>query len=726
MAAFFKAETLTELSTTDPSFTSADELVFTPDDTGDVWLVFVTGTMRSSSTAEVAAEMRYTVNGTERGLWGHPFNGAGAPNGAGFLLFDRITGTVAEQTVAVEYRSADGTSYVDDLRVVAMKLPADADFQFAESLATGTTTGSDVAVLEHTWTPSGAGNYIVLGGMSHREAPGNLTSQAWVELAGDSLHPDAPSGVHHSNARDAWNPMAAVFRANLAASSQTINLRFTSSNGGVQTSGHRYRRVMAFREDAFAQIHYSEALPRATTTGASFQTRDSVAVPAPVGEREFLSLQIARIAGPNSSTTHRSGELRREGSALVRTDQTIDAPSSALLGYHHNVAVADYQSTDAAATFDSGWLSPDGASIGIAESVTLVLRPPATELGQTSVSGAASATADGVATRSALTNVSGDATATVDSGVEHGAAGALVGGTMPTPGATAVFSGMASVSGAAAAVVAAKVLHGSQVIIAGDAQIVPYGSVVFGGTSLVSGTASVVAPAKVSHVADASVVGAALAQSASGVTHCGAAFVAGDALASGTFGSGILRARALARTNSLNSGLGQILNISSALVQGIANMSARGGLTSPATASVTGDASNTGNGVIVLLATASVQGAAAATTAAKVTHSAIAMAAGDTELTTASEVVHLGAAVMLGDAGVVAASKVARPGVASVAGAAAIGLVAACWCQAMRPLLALLALPGSPVSPTRHRACWLAMLLWCRRPAATTISRLCS
>ena len=40
--------------------------------------------------AKIDAEMRLLIGGTEHDLWGHQNNSASTPNGAGFLIFERM------------------------------------------------------------------------------------------------------------------------------------------------------------------------------------------------------------------------------------------------------------------------------------------------------------------------------------------------------------------------------------------------------------------------------------------------------------------------------------------------------------------------------------------------------------------------------------------------------------------------------------------------------------
>lgn len=375
---FTKVEAITDVSTTSTTFINVTgaSLTFTPAYTDDIWMIFVSGVVRSTSTAEESCELRLTVNTVEQDLWSHQNSGSATPNGAGFLIFDRVTSTTALQTVALQFRAIAGTVTVSQVRVVAALVPQFADFQYFESNGIVSTTGSNVNIGSLTFTPSSAGNYYIFGSAKAREFPGGSTSQVWFEGSDASLHPDAPAATRHSNARDCWNPATYAWRQNLPASSQTFIVRFTSSASGVDSSQHRYRKFMVFREDAFDAANYNLSAAQTTTTAVTFQTKNSLTTTAPPLNFDYISFQTARISGDTTSgTVQKAGELRIGGSALVRTDHRITRDGSATQGYHHTIGLCDVRTTGSAVAYANGFLSPDATTtIQCAESVIIVLR----------------------------------------------------------------------------------------------------------------------------------------------------------------------------------------------------------------------------------------------------------------------------------------------------------------------------------------------------------------
>lgn len=374
---FYKVEQLTEQSTTSTTFIDVPgcTLTFAPESTSETWMIFASGVCRSSSNTEQAFEMRLTVDGVEEDLWSHQNNTATTPNGAGFLVFDRISGVDTLQTIKVQYRALTGTVYCDDVRVVAALVPDGADFQYYESDGIVSSTGSNLTLGSLTFTPSSTGNYFIIGSIKHREHPSGSTSQTWFEGSDGSLHPNAPSGVYHSNAREPWNPNTCVWRENLTATSKTFNIRFTSSGSGSQASEHRYRKFMAFREDAWDTSNYNLAATNSTTTSGTYVQKNSITTTAPPVAQDYLSIQTARIGGGSTSTSvQKSGELRIGGSALVRTNHRINRNDSNTQGYHHTIGLVDVRNTASALTYENGYLSPNAISVSCAESAIVILR----------------------------------------------------------------------------------------------------------------------------------------------------------------------------------------------------------------------------------------------------------------------------------------------------------------------------------------------------------------
>jgi hypothetical protein len=374
-ANFYQAVQLTEQSTTSTSWTAipGTAVTFTPGSASEIWVVFASGELSSDTTGQTDYEVRMTINGTESILFSHQHFTGTQPNEAGFAVFDRITSTTSIQTIELQYRRlVAGTVRADNLRVVAGRLPPNADFQFAEATAVQQLTGSNLNILSMAFSPSSAGDYFVFGEVTHHEFPSGSTSTSWVE---DDTAVDHPVSPNHGNARDPWNPLFVAFQRSLDTASKTFYVRGTSGNGGTEASEWQYARLMAFRADVWDTTYSSASLTESSTRSTSFQTKNSLVVPAPPSARDFLIIQAATIGGDNNATSHKAGELREDGATLVRTDHVINRDN---VDYAHTIGAIHAKTTSASHTYTNGWLSPDGGTMDvfIRESTIIALRWP--------------------------------------------------------------------------------------------------------------------------------------------------------------------------------------------------------------------------------------------------------------------------------------------------------------------------------------------------------------
>jgi cysteine-rich repeat protein len=241
----YEVEQLEAQTTTSAAFVQIPgaRLVFTPSFASEAWLLFASGRLRSDDPSEISAEVRLTIDGVEADLAGHQTQGV-TDNWAGFVFFDRIGGDTSPHAIALEHRSAIGTTEVDDLRIVAMLVPPGADLHYVEidDIEEMAATRTDLGSL--TLSPATPGDYVVLAKLSHSEAPGGDTVRSWLEDSGGDPHPNDPNGSRYSNPRSPWAPIFTAFRAAISEP-RTFTLRGTSSANGDTTGwwdpayGHR-------------------------------------------------------------------------------------------------------------------------------------------------------------------------------------------------------------------------------------------------------------------------------------------------------------------------------------------------------------------------------------------------------------------------------------------------------------------------------------------------------
>jgi cysteine-rich repeat protein len=199
-------------------------LTFTPNGPNERWIVFVSGVLGSSDPGQLAAEMRLTINGVEVDRFGHQTLGA-TDNEAGFVTFDTIVGATEDQVIAPQFRATLGTTRVSNLRVVAALLPAGSDFQYVEADELLETAGENLELLRLDFTPSRAGEYVVLAKSNLTEDPSPSTARFWLEDDAGGAHP--LDGF--SSPRDAVLPAFVSIVKPLDLSPKSFVVRGTSS-----------------------------------------------------------------------------------------------------------------------------------------------------------------------------------------------------------------------------------------------------------------------------------------------------------------------------------------------------------------------------------------------------------------------------------------------------------------------------------------------------------------
>jgi hypothetical protein len=253
------------------SYTTIHTLQFTPESADEQWVVVVTWKSRdcrADTNTDSTGIARILVNGVERtGLVDIGYKQY-ASNWKGFAQFFKITGTTSQQTITFQ---ADSWLYVDNtdrVRIVAFKIPnpANADINYFEDLGPDVNTSQTDYNL--TFSPSSAGDYIIMACSNEHEAPGNTSS-------GDTTFIDHASTVQTCTG-DNWQtsaePYVTLFhiqKVTLTTGSKTFKIRHNPDT----TNGSTIRHVvlLAFRADVFEDVLYAEQTTDADTTSTSWQ-----------------------------------------------------------------------------------------------------------------------------------------------------------------------------------------------------------------------------------------------------------------------------------------------------------------------------------------------------------------------------------------------------------------------------------------------------------------------
>lgn len=359
-------------STTSTSFVdvTGGSVTFTPSATTEIWILLLSARLKSTSTAEVAAEAQYTVNGTVHGMGGVQNSLANA--GGSWQHFYRVTGTTAKQTVQAQIRDVTGsTATIENLQIVAFRLPANADFQYSENEALQSVPGSVWGNFQAlSFTPTSPGDYLILALANGHESPGLASIGLRVEDPALSYWPESPSGLptdYLSIGRAAWQSFFVARVQSLTASSQAYNLQAYGSTGGSEV---RFTRLMAFRTDAFELVESVLDVPRTSTTSTTPVVKTTLTAAAPPAARDYVVIQSLIPDANASATDERRTGFNASGVSRASYAHVVDEG-----GYRASFGFFDAWTTDRSVTYENTYSTSNAAfTVRAKESAIHVLR----------------------------------------------------------------------------------------------------------------------------------------------------------------------------------------------------------------------------------------------------------------------------------------------------------------------------------------------------------------
>ncbi len=299
-------------------------LAFTPGGADEAWLVFVSGAVGSELDVEESAEVRVLIDGVERDRFGHQTLGA-ADNAAGFTTFFVARGE-GEQRVTIELDAKGAIALVRDVRLVAARVPADADLHEVELTDAVEATGEGVPLATLELSAVEEGDYVVLARANSSEGPGGDTARTWVVGPDSTRHPNAPSGVGYSNGRTPNAPMFVAFPSRVAGDTK-VSISGTSSGigdvDGWWDGNYRFRRVLdvdltMVPAGTPTQVVFSHAAE--VQIGRSRADGDDVRIVASLPDRQ---VELTRSLDPESSWNSDSTRLWIAYAALLQREAVI-------------------------------------------------------------------------------------------------------------------------------------------------------------------------------------------------------------------------------------------------------------------------------------------------------------------------------------------------------------------------------------------------------------------
>lgn len=198
-----------------------------PDDT--LWVVFASGTLGSSSVAELSARAALRLDGEVVDDFSHQTLG-GADNEAGFVTF-HVVQQGGPVTVDVAMAADDGITTVSQVRVVAMRMVPAARPVWTAPQDRVEVTGIDLPLASLEFEVTEAGRYLVFAKGNLTENPGADTARMWLSTP-EGRVPWDDGGVSFSSPRDARVPFFTARTLSLPPGKAQLDLRGTSSGSG--------------------------------------------------------------------------------------------------------------------------------------------------------------------------------------------------------------------------------------------------------------------------------------------------------------------------------------------------------------------------------------------------------------------------------------------------------------------------------------------------------------
>lgn len=349
-----------DFSTTSATFVDVPgaTLTVTPDAPTQAWVLIVSAGFSSLANEEVAAEVRYTVDGVERGYGG--VQSIEPDDISAFTTFDLFTDGAAH-TIQLQLRDVQSTgATVTDYRVVAFSLPTDAEVWFADDATTQDVLLSSFSTyLTLDVSPSAPGDYLVLGAVTATEAPN--ASNVALRLR-DPSGAQWPTTIDYFNHRQDWYGFlwARTLRLETAGT-------FALDARGNAPATLRLARIAAIRTDAFEAVASSMTLPSQSSMSTTPVVLTTLTTPTPPAERDHVVLHHIGLE-VNLSTFDHGAVFRRDGMERGRYHFNTETPGA-------TPGIVEVVRTASAMTLDNAcYISDSTADVQCYESVIHALR----------------------------------------------------------------------------------------------------------------------------------------------------------------------------------------------------------------------------------------------------------------------------------------------------------------------------------------------------------------
>lgn len=348
--------------TTSPAFVDVPGgLSFVAAAPSEQWVLFFSAHLGGSNDSTPDTELRYFVNGIERGIGqSNAMDGTWSP----WVHFDFLTGVVGEVQVTMQARAVETfPARIADLRVVALRLPSGADAQFSELTAPVMPVGTFAEAHRLDVVPAASDSYLLMALVVGTEEPSAGVLKVRLRDPLGAYWPERP----FTNDRRAYQSMflARIVPLGGATASFAIEL----SGNATLPSTARDIRMLAFRTGVLAGLYSTSTLPTHTTDSPTPVVSAELNVPAPPEPRWHLSIQsfavtqsVTGLADRAVSFGHPAGEItftqridndqqcptfgrfelvRAEAAATYRNAYFTPSPTTSLLAQESVIHVLD-------------------------------------------------------------------------------------------------------------------------------------------------------------------------------------------------------------------------------------------------------------------------------------------------------------------------------------------------------------------------------------------------
>lgn len=327
------------------------------------WLVLFSGRLSSTSVQSFNVEVRYLVDGIERGIGGvQVFSSSWGP----WQHFMVLSGKAAPQKIQLQLRDGAGTGTAQDLRVVAFPVPPGADLHHAEQDATRLVPDGEAHRMG--FTPSAAGSYLVLALVNAEDTNGGDVT-LWFTGPDGSKWPPLP----FTNGRRSWQSFFAARVVDLTPTPQTVGLEVnTYASGTNDDSQIANARFVALRVGAFPAVYSAEDAAQHVTSGTAEVKSPTLSLPLNAAAGRYLVIQSAAVsATPATTLSERVVRFLLNGAELLSVQLETDHT-----GFRPSFGVFTLASLDPEDVLENAYSSPTGDPVDAVESVIHLVRLP--------------------------------------------------------------------------------------------------------------------------------------------------------------------------------------------------------------------------------------------------------------------------------------------------------------------------------------------------------------